>query len=583
MKLKKLSHLLLPLLILIFTPQAMAEKGSRMVAVADKDSIILKWPLLNEVPWKDITVEIWRKSGISAFRKIATLKPIADPSHYRGKYPDPLVSLINAVLYGKYPQEKKDRDFFEAFFYLKLLVYPDLAEDLALTYRDKQVKRDRYYSYKLKYIYQGESIKEYKVDKISLKDYKELPKFRVKLTPLDKKIGLKWDLVSPYLIYIVYRDNELLTPGGVFIQDKDVKFYFVDEGLENGKTYTYKILGIDPLGRQSPPVIVKGSPKDLTPPPIPINLKGELKNGKVYLSWDASSADDLKGYNVYRSESIKGKFIKLNTKPLKERKFVDRQVEMGKNYWYAVTAVDKNGNESPFSQLKLVQYFDTIPPAPPKGLKAEAEAGKVILSWEPNSEEDLLGYYVLRGLKRSDNMIILGGGEVINENRYVDEDLRKEMDNVDIFYAVKAVDKSYNQSQPSEVIKVRLPDVTPPQAPEVINCLPSASSIKVKFQLLDPDVVETVLQLYNKGGKLLKEAETKGTEYEFKGLKPEEQYLIKLYTVDDAGNKSEVRQVEVRTTYEKPERINVDLKVKKEENHYLISWKIVSTTSGSRS
>jgi hypothetical protein len=73
------------------------------------------------------------------------------------------------------------------------------------------------------------------------------------------------------------------------------------------------------------------------------------------LSWAASTASNLAGYNVYRTTASSGTgYSKLNTALLPSPTFTDGTSQPGVTYYYAVTAVDTSGNESTYS----------TPPAP---------------------------------------------------------------------------------------------------------------------------------------------------------------------------------------------------------------------------
>jgi len=76
----------------------------------------------------------------------------------------------------------------------------------------------------------------------------------------------------------------------------------------------------------------------------------------VSLYWPLNSEGDVVGYNVYRTTVEKApadKWVKLNTTSLhKTASFRDDKVEVGKEYFYQVTAVDAYGNESERSEIK---------------------------------------------------------------------------------------------------------------------------------------------------------------------------------------------------------------------------------------
>ncbi len=68
----------------------------------------------------------------------------------------------------------------------------------------------------------------------------------------------------------------------------------------------------------------------------------------VTLSWTASTSTVV-GYNVYRSTTSGGPYSLITTSPIGGITFTDNGVQSGVTYFYVVTAVDSNGNESAFS------------------------------------------------------------------------------------------------------------------------------------------------------------------------------------------------------------------------------------------
>jgi hypothetical protein len=68
-------------------------------------------------------------------------------------------------------------------------------------------------------------------------------------------------------------------------------------------------------------------------------------NHVVDLNWDASTSNDVAGYNVYRGPD--GTTLeKINTSLVSSTFYDDSSVADGSTYYYAVTAVDIHGNES---------------------------------------------------------------------------------------------------------------------------------------------------------------------------------------------------------------------------------------------
>ena len=69
---------------------------------------------------------------------------------------------------------------------------------------------------------------------------------------------------------------------------------------------------------------------------------------QVSLTWSAS-VDPVIGYNVYRSLTSGGPYSKLNSSLVTITSYIDQTVQSGHTYYYVVTAVDSQQNESAYS------------------------------------------------------------------------------------------------------------------------------------------------------------------------------------------------------------------------------------------
>ncbi|MBN1867833.1 hypothetical protein JW916_11120 [Candidatus Sumerlaeota bacterium] len=77
--------------------------------------------------------------------------------------------------------------------------------------------------------------------------------------------------------------------------------------------------------------------------------------GKATISWTTQSEENCYGYFVYRSESEKGPFKRINKKGVipgagtttvpQDYQYVDQPLPMGKTYYYYVEALDLSGNK----------------------------------------------------------------------------------------------------------------------------------------------------------------------------------------------------------------------------------------------
>jgi hypothetical protein len=69
----------------------------------------------------------------------------------------------------------------------------------------------------------------------------------------------------------------------------------------------------------------------------------------VDLSWNASTSQDVIGYNVYRGTTSGGPYSKINSVLDPNLAYTDVSVTDGMTYYYVTTAVDSNNQESVYS------------------------------------------------------------------------------------------------------------------------------------------------------------------------------------------------------------------------------------------
>ena len=102
----------------------------------------------------------------------------------------------------------------------------------------------------------------------------------------------------------------------------------------------------------------------LTPPK---NVKITYTNPQhdVMLTWDEVIYKDYEiYYNIYKSNISNGIFIKINKEPIKENKYIDKDINQNMNitYWYKISTVYKEGNtffESDLSNAFIYRVENT--------------------------------------------------------------------------------------------------------------------------------------------------------------------------------------------------------------------------------
>jgi fibronectin type 3 domain-containing protein len=129
---------------------------------------------------------------------------------------------------------------------------------------------------------------------------------------------------------------------------------WVDPEIEYGKQYVYLVQTVATVGEGK---IAESdlsaestlTPKDTFPPAAPAGLHATIGPASIELSWDPNPEPDLAAYRVYRAVAA-GAFEKLaDLSPVPA--YSDKAIQKDVAYRYAVTAVDRAGNESQRSTI----------------------------------------------------------------------------------------------------------------------------------------------------------------------------------------------------------------------------------------
>lgn len=117
-------------------------------------------------------------------------------------------------------------------------------------------------------------------------------------------------------------------------------------------------------------------------------------NNRIAVSWDKSNALDLDYYNIYRKhiDDTTFKFIKRINKGTTNH--VDTQIDYGETYFYVVTAVDKDKNESVPSDAIEILILPTDQPTLVKWGDINWHADSISLNWYPVDKDEYVKYEV---------------------------------------------------------------------------------------------------------------------------------------------------------------------------------------------
>jgi hypothetical protein len=445
------------------------------------------------------------------------------------------------------------------------------AEGLGLRFVDRGVKANTAYAYRVRLL--GDT-KTYTVEAGTLivsnvRFVAAIYHTDLRTLEGEKSILLTWPINPKLGSYFVDRSDDngksyhrlnkiptvTLRPAAMIVSDSEAHF---DTGLVNYKVYFYRIYGTTSFADEALVGEIKAMPRDRTPPEAPF-LPNPKPFGKhsIKLVWEMHDpvAKDLAGFNILRDTSENGEFVRLNKKPLlpNEREYLDDAFETELPNYYAVEAVDTAGNVSR-SFPAFTPMPDSIPPAMPKWISGKMDTnGIVTLTVKANNERDFMGYRLLRSNSMEHEFAAVhetfapqtGDFEMrIGRDTILNDTVQVRSLTPYVYYRAVALDQSFNESNPSEIIAVARPDKVPPVPPVITGVNVTDSSVTLEFvpsSSLDvkthtlfrriatdkPGAWDSILQVSGKARVALDRSVTKSILYEFT-----------LRATDSAGNLS---------------------------------------------
>ncbi len=597
-------------------------KDVRLLSSPRKDSILLRWAPTNSQIWrlgnqygyivKRYTVLQGKKVPKDIHETVLTptpIKPVSIEEWEKYADTDKYITIAAECIFGStetdipatgnpYIAYQKYREEEQRFSYALFSADQSVkaAKLSGLYFCDKSALYGEKYLYRI-YINTPDSIvKDTAFSFTGLSEYKPLPKpLDLKVNWTDKKAELSWNIRYLNSLYNSYF-LEKSTDGGktyfrtsetpiVQVADKGInpeRMYKTDTLTDNKSVVYYRVRGISTFGEIGPPsdsVFGKGA-LPITSAPIIIS-HDVINNKNIVLKWDypMEMNDYITGFKVYRSSKPKGrKDIVYEGKSGSAREFIDSTADFTNYYMISVY----NGQTEKFSSVKTyAERVDSFPPSPPTGIWGKVDStGRVILSWNSNTENDMDGYRVYRANDPKFEFQLVAPA-VINDTCFSDSiNINTLTEN--IYYKVRAIDVRMNQSDFSNLLSLKRPDIIPPVSPVVKNIKEAKDGLEITWvNSSSSDVVSHKIfkkekqdSLFNEIASILSEEETKST-FTDKKISPAKEYVYYIAAIDDDGNQSSPSNYGYFKT---PSKITENIKLKKRTltDKIKLTWEIKS-------
>jgi fibronectin type 3 domain-containing protein len=200
------------------------------------------------------------------------------------------------------------------------------------------------------------------------------------------------------------------------------------DGPANDTTYYYRVASLNINGmRGAWSAVHAATPVRTLPPQAPVNLTVTAVTGPkgLQLYWRKVTRDveghiipdTTQTYEIYRAQTqtelsdlptLLGHLLAsvtanpvdtsvptltwMDTDPVLEPPYGEQ------DYCYRIVCIDTDGNRSAPSAIVSGRIPDTTPPGPTKVVGAEGHEAHIRIFWEPNSEPDVAGYLIYRGV-----------------------------------------------------------------------------------------------------------------------------------------------------------------------------------------
>ncbi len=331
---------------------------------------------------------------------------------------------------------------------------------------------------------------------------------------------------------------------------------YVDSFSTNGVVLHYRVIGNTAFDEQGPPSdVLQGLGIEDLPFSFPVieSVLPYESDDQFGISWRYNEGDEelILGFKIYRADKVDGQFELLNPNELMApnlRFFVDEN-PLPTNY-YKVVGIDQYDREVA-SYAALAQLADATPPVPPVNVRGTVmEDGTMVITWDENSEADLLGYRVWMSNDSTDEFTQMTT-QVHPRNVYLDSTNLNTLSR-EIYIKVAAYDYRQNMSDMSLMATLVRPDTIPPSTPVIRDISFENEMVKIEWVGSGSDDLASHELWYrpNQGEwQLLKNIDAGEETIRITDFQSGAGNFYQIRAVDVAGLSSESQEVSIFATF----------------------------------
>jgi fibronectin type 3 domain-containing protein len=276
--------------------------------------------------------------------------------------------------------------------------------------------------------------------------------------------------------------------------------------------------------------------------PTPGGAQATGSKAGILVQWQPVSDSTLKGYNIYRSTSINGTYVKLNGSPLSSFTYLDTTASTGVTSYYRITAVDNSGESLGASASAM-----WIPGAPGNVAASALNSSQIKVSW--TASPGASSYDVFREALGDDGFVQVASG--ITTPSYTDGGLSG---GVTYVYQVRA-SNDVGTSNLSLLATATTPVGGTPAAPSALVATTKDSS-QISLTWTDNSNNETsfLIERSTNGTTFMQIASVAAgvTSYTDSGLSSSTAYTYRVRAANTAGNSTYTNTAQATTATPAP-------------------------------